>query len=186
MMKKYLLLGLILLMATILLECVPAPGRWPSYERTAEDRMASLQKRIGNGLVSGELTPNEAQVFLARLDGIRGDYTALRDRTTTREEWERLLRRLDMLEDELNKTVAYPTRLDEIRIEDRIIAIQRRIDEGRITRRLNRIEWRESQARLDSIRSEYLQMTKGRALTPEERAEISRRLDDLERDINKF
>ncbi len=186
MMKRYLLLGLILLMATILLQCVSAPERWPSYERTAEDRMASLQKRIGNGLVSGELTPNEAQVFLARLDGIRGDYMALRDRATTREEWERLLRRLDMLEAELNKTVAHPTRLDEIRIEDRIISIQRRIDEGRITRRLNRIEWRESQARLDAIRSEYLQITKARVLTPEERAEISRRLDVLERDINKY
>jgi hypothetical protein len=185
-MKKYLPLGLIFLVATVLLQCATVPERWPSYERTVEDRMASLQKKIGDGLVTGELSPSEAQVFLARLDGIQGDYRALRDRPATREEWERLLGRVDMLESEINKTVAYPTRYDEIRIEDRIIAIQRRIDEGRLSRRLSRVEWREFQARLDAIRSEFLQLTKDRGLSPENRAEISRRLDLLEGDINRF
>jgi hypothetical protein len=185
-MKKYAYLGSILLMATFLVQCATAPQRWPSYERRVEDRMASIQTRIGDGLVNGELTPNEGQGFLAKLDGIRDDYTTLRDTATTQEKWEELLGRLDTLESELDKTVAYPTRSDEIRIEDRMISIQRMIDEGRLSRRLNRMQWRNFQARLDAIRSEYFQMTKDRSLTTEEKTEISRQLDILEGEINKI
>jgi hypothetical protein len=147
--------------------------------------MFALQRRIGDGLKNGELSANQAQVLLVKLEDIRRDYTLLRDRTATRDEWERLLKRLDMLEDEINMAVARPARIDETRIEDRIIAFQRKIDEGRISGRLTRLEGRDFQARLDAIRSDFLRMTRGRLFTQEEREEILRRLDLLERDLNR-
>ena len=64
-----------------------------------------------------------------------------------------------------------------------MIALQRRIDEGITAGRLTRIRGREFQLRLDAIRREFLQQIRDRPFTPEERAEISSRLDSLERDI---
>jgi hypothetical protein len=43
------------------------------------------------------------------------------------------------------------------------------------------------QSRLDSIRRDYLRMTDGgRYATNEERTDISRRLDSLETDLNRY
>ena len=68
-MKKILFLVVVPVMMAVLIQCVSAPQRWPAYERRTEDRMFALQQRIGNGLASGELTPNEAQNLLAKLEG---------------------------------------------------------------------------------------------------------------------
>ena len=184
-MKKILFLVVVPVMMAVLIHCVSAPQRWPAYERKTEDRMFALQQRIGNGLASGELTPNEAQHLLTKLENIRREYTVLRDRRTTQDEWEPLLGRLDDLEREVNKVRAQPSRIDETRIEDRMIALQRRLDEGITAGRLTRVQGREFQVRLDAIRREFLQRIKDRPFTPEEKAEISSRLDSLERDINR-
>ena len=70
---------------------------------------------------------------------------------------------------------------------DRIVTLQRIIDDGRSSGRLPLTEGREYQTRLDSIRRDYLRMTEGgRYTTNEERADISRRLDSLETDLNRF
>jgi len=184
-MKKMLFLALVLVMTAVLTHCVSAPQRWPDYERRTEDRMFALQQRIGNGLASGELTPNEAQNLLAKLENIRREYTVLRERRTTAEEWDPLLGRLDDLEREVNRVRAQPSRIDETRIEDRMIALQRRLDEGMMAGRLTRVQGREFQVRLDAIRREFLQQIKDRPFTQEEKGDISSRLDSLERDINR-
>jgi uncharacterized protein YlaN (UPF0358 family) len=90
-MKKRLLLVVVPVMMAVLIQCVSVPQRWPAYERRTEDRMFALQQRIGNGLASGEITPNEAQNLLAKLENIRREYTVLRERRTTAEEWDPLL-----------------------------------------------------------------------------------------------
>jgi|APIni6443716594_1056825.scaffolds.fasta_scaffold340670_2 hypothetical protein len=184
-MKKILLLVLVPLMAAVLIQCIPASQRWPAYERRTEDRIFMLQQGIGNGLAAGELTPNEAQNLLAKLENIRREYTVLRERNTTAEEWDPLLGRLDDLEREVKNVRAQPSRIDETRIEDRMIVLQRRIDEGIMAGRLTRVQGRDFQLRLDSIRRDFLQRIKDRPFTPEERSETSSRLDSLERDINR-
>src|SRR4030042_5032176 len=184
-MRKILFLVFVPVMIAVLIQCVAVPQRWPAYERRTEDRIFLLQQGIGNGLASGELTPNEAQNLLAKLENIRREYTVLRERRTTAEAWEPLLGRLDDLEREVNRVRAQPSRIDETRIEDRVIALQRRLDEGMMAGRLTRGQGREFQLRLDAIRRDFLQQIKGRPLTPEERTEISSRLDSLERDINR-
>jgi hypothetical protein len=66
-----------------------------------------------------------------------------------------------------------------------MIALQRRLDEGITAGRVTRVQGREFQLRLDAIRRDFLQQIKDRPFTPEERTEISSRLDSLERDINR-
>jgi hypothetical protein len=184
-MKKILYIAIVPVIMAVLVQCVPLSQRWPENERRTEDRMFLLQQGIGNGLASGELTPNEAQNLLAKLEYIRRDYTVLRERRTTQEEWEPLLGKLDDLEREVKGVRAYPSRIDETRIEDRMIALQRRIDEGVMIGRLTRVQGREFQWRLDDIRREFLQRIKDRPFTQEEKGDISSRLDSLEKDINR-
>ncbi|MGE5849906.1 MAG: hypothetical protein ACM362_07255 [Candidatus Methylomirabilota bacterium] len=170
--------------------CATMPQRWPDSERSAENKMVVIQEKIGDGLKTGGLTPDQSQMYLTTLKDIRTDYTALRDKEVSRDEWSRLLGRLDVLGEEINRALAWPAspaRIEEPRSGDRIVALQRRIDDGRTSGRLPSKEGRDYQSRLDSIRREYLRMTEGgRPTTYEERADISRRLDSLETDLNRF
>jgi len=185
-MKKALFLVLIVLVPVFLTQCAHMQ-KWPTYERTAEDRMTVIQQKIGDGLKTGALTAEEAQIFLGKLENIRRDYLALRDQYVYREDWKRLLGRLDVLEDEVNIALARPPRIEGRVIEDRLISIQRSLDDARINRRLTQREAEGFQGRLDSIRSDYLRMTEGgRFIRYEDRAEISRRLDLLETDLTRY
>ena len=189
-MKKFTFLTVFMVFGLILLSGCATMQTWPDYERNAENKMVVIQEKIGDGLKTGELTPDQSQSFLTRLKVIRTDYEALRDKRVYRDEWDSLLGRLDALGDEINRAVSRTTRIEEPREPrngDRIVALQRRIDDGRINGRLPQTEGREFQARLDAIRSEYLRMTEGgRYSTHEERTDISRRLDSLESALDRF
>jgi hypothetical protein len=148
--------------------------------------MMMLQEKIGDGLKTGALTPAPAQVHLARLEDIRRDYRVLRDKMSYREEWDSFFRRLDQFEAEVNKDLGRPARMELPRVEDRIISLQRRIDDGRRAGRWTSAESSDFQARLDAIRSDYSRRMEGRPITYEEREDISRRLDLLETDLNRF
>ena len=41
---------------------------WPDYERSAENKMVVIQEDIGDGLKTGSLSPDQAQVFLSSID----------------------------------------------------------------------------------------------------------------------
>jgi hypothetical protein len=126
-------------------------------------------------------------MYLTTLKGIRTDYTELRDKRVSQEEWNSIHARLNVLGEEINRALTRTTRIEEPRNGDRIVTLQNRIDDGKISGRLPLTEGKDFQARLDSIRSDYLRMTEGgRSVTKEERAEISSRLDSLETDLNKF
>jgi hypothetical protein len=167
--------------------CATMPQTWPDYERGAENKMVVIQEKIGDGLKTGTLTPDQSQKFLTTLKGIRADYEQLRNKRVYRDEWDKLNTRLDELGEEINRTYAQPAGVEEYRNGDRIIAFQKRIDDGRISSRLPQTEGREFQSRLDAIRRDYLGMTEGgRSTTNEERSDISRRLDSLETDLNRL
>jgi len=186
-MKKAVLLSLLVVFGLALLSGCVSMQRWPDEERSAENKMVVIQEKIGEGLKTGALTPDQSQAFLTTLKGIRTDYTALRDRMVYREEWDALSARLDTLGNEIDRAMGRPARMERPGSGDRIATLQRRIDDGRISGRLPATEGREFQSRLDSIRSDYLRMTDGgRYATNEERADISRRLDSLEIDLNRF
>jgi len=149
--------------------------------------MVVIQEKIGGGLKTGALSPDQSQMFLTTLKGIRIDYTELRDKRVHRDEWDRILGRLDALGEEINRALGRPARIEEPRNGDKIVFLQRRIDDGRTNGRLPMTEGREFQSRLDTIRRDYLRMTEeGRSITYEESTDISRRLDSLETDLNRF
>lgn len=184
-MKKFVLMAV--LMALALFSGCATMHTWPDDERSVENKMVVIQEKIGSGLKTGALTPDQSQMFLSTLKGIRTDYEQLRDKVVSRDKWDSLNVRLDVLGEEINRTLARTPKVEEPRSGDRIITLQRRIDEGKISERLPLAEGRGFQARLDSIRRDYLQMTEGgRYATSEERTDISRRLDSLETDLNKF
>jgi len=186
-MKKVVLLSVLTVFGLALFAGCISMQRWPDSERSAENKMVVIQEKIGEGLKTRALTPDQSQTFLTTLKGIRTDYAALKDRMVYREEWESLSARLDTLGSEVDRAMGQPARIEAPRSGDRIVAVQRRIDDGRISGRLPMPQGREFQARLDSIRSDYLRMTDGgRYATNEERADISRRLDSLEIDLNRF
>ena len=173
--QKAILLSVLMVFGLALMSGCATTQTWPDYERNAENKMVVIQEKIGDGLKTGALTPDQSQMFLTRLKSIRTDYEVLREKRVYREEWESLLGRLDALGDEINSGACPDPRIEEPRNGDRIVALQRRIDDGRISGRLPLTEGREFQSRLDSIRREYLRMTEGgRYTTYEERTDISR------------
>ena len=186
-MKKVIFMAVLMVFGLALFSGCATMQTWPDYERNAENKMVVIQEKIGDGLKTNALSPDQSQMFLTTLKGIRTDYKELRDRRVYRDEWDSLLGRLDALGDEINRALARTTRIEEPRNGDRIVLLQRRIDDGRINGRLPMTEGREFQSRLDSIRREYMRMTdEGRYTTHEERTDISRRLDSLETDLNRF
>jgi len=185
--RKVIFMSVLMVFGLALFSGCVTMQTWPDYERNAENKMVVIQEKIGDGLKTGALSPDQSQMFLTTLKDIRTDYKELRDRRVYRDEWDRLLGRLDALGDEINRAFDRPARIEEPRNGDRIVSLQRRIDDGRISGRLPLTEGKEFQARLDSIRREYLRMTdEGRYSTHEERTDISRRLDSLETDLNRF
>jgi hypothetical protein len=193
-MKNVGLLTILMVFVSALFSgCATMPQTWPDYERIAENKLVVIQEKIGDGLKTGSLSPDQSQMFLTTLKGIQTDYELLRDKRVYRDEWDSLNGRLDALGEEINRAYARPVRIEEPRRVqaprngDRIVALQRIIDDGRSSGRLPQTEERGYQTRLDSIRREYLRLTEGgRYATNEERADISRRLDSLETDINRY
>ena len=185
-MKKNILLLVSVVFGLALISGCASMQTWPDNERSAENRMVVIQEKIGEGLKTGALTPDQSQFFLTTLKGIRKDYTELRGRSVYRNEWESLLERIDALEDEINRAMTRTTRIDAPRSAERIVALQRSIDDGRISKRLPLKDERDFQYRLDNIRHDYMRMTEeGRYPTYDERTDISRRLDLLESDLNR-
>jgi hypothetical protein len=186
-MKKFILSSLLVVFGLALLSGCATTQTWPNSERDAEAKMVVIQEKIGDGLKSGALTPDQSQMYLTTLKGIRTDYTELRDKKVDRVEWDNLNVRLDALSDEINRALNRTTKIEEPRNGERIVLLQRRIDDGRISGRLSVTDRNELQDKLDSIRRDYLRMTdEGRYATDEERTAISRRLDSLETDLNAF
>lgn len=186
-MKKFIFMSVSMFFGLALFSGCATMHTWPDYERSAENKMVVIQEKIGDGLKTGALTPDQSQMYLKTLKIIRTDYTELRDKSVSQEKWNNLHKRLDVLGDEVNQALARTTRIEEPRSGDRIGTLQRRIDDERISGRLPLTEEREFQTRLDSIRRDYLQMTEGgRYATNEERVDISHRLDSLETDLNKY
>ncbi|NVN92213.1 MAG: hypothetical protein HXX11_16645 [Desulfuromonadales bacterium] len=186
-MKRNIFMTTLLVFGLALFSGCASMHTWPDHERSAENKMVIIQEKIGEGLKTGTLNPDQSQMFLTTLKGIRIDYAQLRDKKIPQDQWNILHRRLDVLGEEITRASARPARIDEPRNGDRIVTLQMRIDDGRTNGRLPQTEGREFQARLDSIRREYLRMTEdGRYATSEERTDISRRLDSLVTDLNRF
>ena len=76
---------------------------------------------------------------------------------------------------------------DQVQNMDRIPTLQRDIDDGRISGSLPVREEQEFQARLHSIRRDYLMMTDGgKPISCQERVDVSLRLNSLAREMERY
>jgi hypothetical protein len=186
-MKKNTFATLLMVFALALFSGCASMHTWPDAERSAESKMTAIEGNVGEGLKTGALSPDQVQMFLTTLKDIRRDYEELRDKVVYQEKWNSIHDRLDMLGDEISRAVVRTTRIETPVNMERIPALQRAIDEGRISGRLPVREEQEFQARLDSIRRDYLLMTEGgRPISSTERVDISHRLDSLAREIARY
>jgi hypothetical protein len=208
-MKKLALLSFLVALGLALFSGCASMQTRGALERSAEDKMVVIQEEIGDGMKTGALTPDQSQMYLATLKGIQADYAGLGDKNVTREEWNSLEGRLDVLGQVVNRALGR-TKKDEkpanslgerfshwaewfVLAEkneeptraERIVTLQMIIDDGRVSGSFSLQMGSEFQARLDSIRGDYLRMMEGgRSVTSEEKAEISSRLDSLQSDLN--
>ena len=160
---------------------------WPDHERSTESNMVAIQEKIGSSLSSGALTPDQSQAFLTKLKTIRTDYNELKGTKSYREQWNEMDERIRSLSNEIDVAITMKDTDGSPQIADRILVLQKGIDDGRISRRLSQEEEREVQAKLDSIRSDYLRMTDGGGVvTQGQKMEISGRLDSLEMELHRF
>lgn len=186
-MKRLALLTLVVIFGSALFTGCISLHTWPDYERSAENKIKVIQESIGGGLKSGALSPDQAQAFLTDLKVIQTDYEELKNKKVSKENWDSVNTRLDGLDDEINRALDRTSGIEDPRSGDRILILQRTLDDARISGRLPATEEREFQIRLDSIRSEYLRMSEDvRVSSYEERADISRKLDSLEMDLNRY
>lgn len=161
-------------------------------------RIENQQRRIDQGISSGELTRREADLLIDNLNWIRDEYSrAKRDGRLTQSEIERLSGHLDqnnrMITDKRNNeirrvyTIPAPPppppppapRHEQQRndFRDRIDNQQKRIDQGVAKGDLTRREADMLQDNLNHIRDEYSRMKADGRLTPGEADRLERDLD---------
>jgi predicted nuclease with TOPRIM domain len=126
-------------------------------------------------------------MYLTSLKGIRMDYSALRNKPVYQDRWNDLHRRLDILDDEITREIMRGTATRTPVYEDRIVTLQRDFDAARMRHRLSPHEEREFQARLDALRRDAARLREsGGSTRYQEREDLSRRLDALAEDIERF
>lgn len=179
------------------------------YDRSSETRMIAIEENIEDGLKSGALTPDQSRMYQATLKDIQTDYAALRGKKVSRQERESLQGRLDVLGDVVNKAIVRSRKDEKLKSSfwervgqdmgviartekpkepsrgDRIIRLQKKIDNGINDGAFSLSQGSQFQAKLDYIRSTYLQMMEGgSSVSVEEKEVISRLLDSLESDLD--
>ena len=105
MKNANLLTVLMVFVVALFSGCATMPKTWPDYERIAENKLVVIQEKIGDGLKTNALSPDQSQMFLTTLKGIQTDYEVLRGKRVYRDEWESLNVRLDALGDEINRAL---------------------------------------------------------------------------------
>jgi hypothetical protein len=151
------------------------------------ERIENQQRRINQGVRSGELTRKEAAVLQDNLEWIKGNYTRMKsDNMLTLRERARLDKMLDENGEMIRNKKHNPAkRLYDAAIEDRIRDEQKRIDQGIASRKLTRHEADIVQDNLTEIRRRYSRMRRDGSLTAKEIEKLDRMLDENSRMITQ-
>ena len=68
-MKKAILLTVLMVFGLALFSGCASMQRWPDSERSAENKMVVIQEKIGDGLKTNALTPDDPEGYSNRLYG---------------------------------------------------------------------------------------------------------------------
>jgi uncharacterized membrane protein YebE (DUF533 family) len=167
----------------------------PALAQTAtpglDQRIAAQERRIEDGIKSGQLTPREADQLRRELHGLRAaEAKAKADGTLTRQERDRLNRRLGQLERDIGREKRDKERVvkgqsETPGLDRRIGAQERRIERGVKSGELTPAEaakLRRQEAKLKE--AEARAKADGR-VTRQERERLDRQAGRLERDITR-
>ena len=183
----------------ILLLSLAAPsvfaGQGPTYkDRSGSyhhdkfyDRIENQQRRINQGIKSGELSRKEAAMLQDNLDWIRDKYTRMKsDDMLTMPERGRLDRMLDQNGEMIRNKKHNPAkRLYDAEIEDRISNQHKRIDRGIASGELTRREADIVQDNLREIKGRYSRMRSDGVLTVKEIEKLDGMLDENSKMIQR-
>jgi hypothetical protein len=183
----------------ILLLSLAAPsvfaGQGPMYQDRSGshhhdkfyDRIENQQRRINQGIKSGELSRKEAAMLQDNLDWIRDKYTRMKsDDMLTMPERERLDRMLDQNGEMIRNKKQNPAKwLYDAEIEDRISNQHKRIDRGVASGELTRREANIIQDNLKEIKGRYSRMRRDGVLTAKEIEKLDRMLDENSKMIHR-
>lgn len=144
------------------------------------DRIENQQKRINQGIKSGELTRKEAAMLQDNLDWIKNKYTRMKsDNVLMKDERGLLDSMLDQNSDMIKNKKHNPAkRLYDADIEKRIDNQRKRIDQGIASRELTRNEADIVKYNLNEIWKRYSKMRKDDVLTMKEIEKLDRMLDE--------
>lgn len=144
------------------------------------DRIENQQKRINQGIKSGELTRKEAAMLQDNLDWIKNKYTRMKsDDVLMKDERGLLDSMLDQNSDMIKNKKHNPAkRLYDADIEKRIDNQRKRIDQGIASRELTRNEADIVKYNLNEISKRYSKMRKDDVLTMKEVEKLDRMLDE--------
>jgi len=162
-------------------------GRDNDHRTRIPDRFKNQQKRIDQGIRSGELTRGEADMLQDNLDWIKKQYSRMKaDDKLTGEERERLHRMLDKNSEMIKDKRHNPAkRLYDDNIENRIDNQQKRIDQGIKSGQLTRHEADIVRDNLDEIKRRYTKMRRDGVLTMRESEKLENMLDENSRMITR-
>jgi hypothetical protein len=193
-MKNISVLFIVLGLLSIVTSCV-ASSQGPVYqERYANqkqdifhERIENQQKRINQGIESGELTRKEAGILQDNLNWIRDKYARMTaNGILTQNEQERLDKMLDKNSEMIKNKKHNPARqLYNADVQDRIDSQQRRINQGLASGKLNRHEADIVQDNLNDIRRRYAKMRKDGVLTIKELEKLDKILDENSKMISR-
>lgn len=193
-MKKISVLFIVLGLLSMVASCVVS-SQGPVYQERSDhhkqdifyERIENQQRRINQGIESGELTRKEAGMLQDNLNWIRDKYLRMTaDGILTQNEQERLDKMLDKNSEMIRNKKHNPAKqLYDADVQDRIDSQQRRIDQGLASRELNRREADIVQDNLNEIRRRYAKMREDGVLTIKELEKLDKMLDENSKMISR-
>jgi predicted ribosome quality control (RQC) complex YloA/Tae2 family protein len=193
-MKELSVFFVVILLLSLAAPAVFAEERTMDRDRSGyehrekiSDRIENQQKRINQGIRSGELTRKEAAMLQDNLDSIKDKLTRMKsDGRLNERERERLDRMLDQNSEMIKDKKHNPAkRLYDDNIDNRIDNQQKRIDRGIKSGELTRHEADIVQDNLREIKRRYSRMRRDDVLTAKEIEKLDGMLDENSRMIDR-
>ena len=188
-MQRYLRVAIsVAILLLVLLSACLEPAKRPFHEGIdLPNRIDNQQRRIDEGISTGELTRPEAEIVQENLNWIKQEYARAKDDgKISGEEWERIQQYLDQnsrmitekKENPVQRLFSTPYQPPQvISVQDKITNQQQRIDQGIATGELTLREAEVIQGNLTWIKGEYARMKADKSLTESELKQIDSMLE---------
>jgi hypothetical protein len=156
-----------------------APAKPAAVSTAPEQRFKNQEKRINDGIKSGQLTQSEASALRDNLNYIKAEEARLKaDGRLDKSEQQRLTKMLDQNSNMIENKKTNPVKvLKDSHLQGRFESQQEKIDRGVISGALTKDETKIVQDNLTKIKAEEARLKKEGKLTTEEKNRLEKMLD---------